>query len=53
VIAEAGDPRAARLAWTALHGLMSMEYLDLFSFSAQERHQLLDDIRTLISQPAA
>lgn len=53
VMAEAHDPRSARLAWSALHGLMSMEYLDLFSFSPEERRQLLDDIRSLITQPDA
>lgn len=52
VIAEAQDPRRARMAWTALHGLMSMEYLDLFRFSPEDRRQILDDIRNSLSRPA-
>ncbi|MCJ8138241.1 TetR/AcrR family transcriptional regulator [Falsirhodobacter halotolerans] len=51
VLAETRDPRRARLAWAALHGVMSMEYLDLFTFSPDDRRQILDDIRTFLTQP--
>lgn len=45
---EAADPRCAMLAWLALHGMMSMEYMGFHRFDAPLRHQVLEDIRNLI-----
>ncbi|WP_417679478.1 TetR/AcrR family transcriptional regulator [Pseudodonghicola sp.] len=45
---EAADPRQALLAWLALNGIMSLEYLGFHRFDAPLRAQILDDIRKLI-----
>lgn len=49
VTQEASDPGRARLAWAALHGLMSLEYLGFYHFPPEERRQLLADIASLVS----
>lgn len=53
VMAEAADPRRARLAWAALHGVMSLEYLGFHAFPPDERRQILTDIASLLSDPPA
>lgn len=52
IMSEADDPRRARLAWAALHGVMSLEYLGFHSFLPDERRQILADISSLLSAPA-
>lgn len=46
--AEATDPRRALLAWLALHGMMSLEYLGFHRFEPPLREEILDEIRALI-----
>lgn len=52
IMAEAADPSRARLAWAALHGIMSLEYLGFHSFPPDERRQILTDIASLLSVPS-
>lgn len=49
---EAAEPHQALLAWLALHGLKSMEYLGFHQFDDATRHEILDDIRALIGAPS-
>ncbi|QUS36402.1 TetR/AcrR family transcriptional regulator [Falsirhodobacter algicola] len=51
VLSEADDPGRARLAWVALHGIMSLEYLGFHTFPPDERGQLLADISAFLSAP--
>ncbi len=52
IIHEAKDPRRSRLAWAALHGIMSLEYLGFYAFPPDERRELLADIASLLSPPS-
>jgi len=45
---EATDPRCALLAWLALHGMMSLEYMGFHRFDLGQRQRILDDIRHLL-----
>jgi len=53
VDAEACDPVRARLAWLALHGVMSLEYLRFHDFPPDERQKILADIAAFLSSPSA
>jgi len=53
VDAEADDPARARLAWLALHGMMSLEYLRFHDFPPDERQKILADIGDYLSSPPA
>ncbi|MDK3020739.1 TetR/AcrR family transcriptional regulator [Pseudodonghicola flavimaris] len=50
---ETDTPRQALLAWLALQGVMSLEYLGFHRFDAPLREQILDDIRRLVSPDPA
>lgn len=52
IMEETTDPSRARLAWAALHGIMSLEYLGFFSFPPAERQQILADISAMLTAPA-
>lgn len=52
VDAEASDPARARLAWVALHGIMSLEYMRFYDFPPDERQKILTDIGSILSKPA-
>lgn len=52
VDAEACDPARARLAWLALHGVMSLEYLRFYDFPPDERQKILADITAILSPPS-
>lgn len=53
VKAEAAESNRARLAWAALHGLMSLEYFNFYHFPPEERRQLLADITSLVPAPSS
>ena len=45
------DPRAARLAFLAVEGLRSLEFLGFLRWPEAERAQILHDIEALLSEP--
>jgi len=47
LLAEASDPRAARLAWLALEGLKYQQHLELHEWNEAERAEILKDIEVL------
>ncbi|WP_176084444.1 TetR/AcrR family transcriptional regulator [Martelella sp. HB161492] len=47
ILAGAGHPRAARLAWLALEGLKYQQHLEFQHWSAEEREEILCDIELL------
>lgn len=53
VLAEAPDPRKARLAFVALHGLKSLEFLRFHHFDAISREEVLSDIAALLDLPSS
>lgn len=48
---QAAAPRRATIAWLALQGVRSLEYLGLHHFDPSERQEILNDIRDLIPTP--
>lgn len=49
---DAADPRIARLAFMALHGMKSLEFFNFHRFDDDTRNQLLDDIAALLNKAA-
>ncbi|MGV0912353.1 TetR family transcriptional regulator [Martelella sp. FOR1707] len=49
ILAEASNPRTARLAWLALEGLKYQQHLELHDWDEAERAEILSDIETLAS----
>ncbi|MAM09440.1 MAG: TetR family transcriptional regulator [Rhizobiaceae bacterium] len=47
LLAEASNPRTARLAWLALEGLKFQQHLELHDWNTAARAEILDDIETL------
>lgn len=53
VMREADDPRRAKLAYLALHGIKSLEFFGFCRFDPESRHELMEDIRWLLqARPA-
>jgi AcrR family transcriptional regulator len=53
VTATSNSPRRTMLAFLALEGLLLMEWFGLFSWSPEERDQLLSDIGAMLDQGGA